>query len=140
MIVEELKNANIQALKQKDTVARNLYGVLLNKIKLVEINKREKNEQMSDPDVIAVLQKMVKELEDEKQNYQKVGNTQEVDNIDYQIKIVNKFLPEMMSKQQIKDVILGLEDRSIPFVMKHFKQNYAGKCEMKLVGEVLKEI
>ena len=57
MIVDELKSANVQALKNKDTVARNLYGVLLNKIKLAEINKREKGEQLVDADVVAILQK-----------------------------------------------------------------------------------
>lgn len=140
MIIDELKNANVQALKDKDVVARNLYGVLLNKIKLAEINKREKNEQLVDADVISILQKSLKELEDEKLNYQKVGNVQESENIERQMDIVKKFLPQMMSKQEIKDVILKLEDRSIPTVMKYFKQNFAGKCDMRLVSEVLKEI
>jgi len=140
MIVDELKSANVQALKNKDTVARNLYGVLLNKIKLAEINKREKGEQLVDADVVAILQKSMKELEDEKQNYEKVGNSEEAANIGYQQQIVEKFMPKMMSKEEIKDIIVGLEDKSVPSVMKHFKLNFAGKCDMRTVSEVLKEI
>lgn len=140
MIVDELKSANVQALKNKDTVARNLYGVLLNKIKLAEINKREKGEQLVDADVVAILQKSMKELEDEKQNYEKVGNSEEAANIGYQQQIVEKFIPKMMSKEEIKDIIVGLEDKSVPSVMKHFKLNFAGKCDMRTVSEVLKEI
>ncbi len=140
MIVDELKSANVQALKNKDTVARNLYGVLLNKIKLAEINKREKGEQLVDADVVAILQKSMKELEDEKQNYEKVGNSEEATNIRYQQQIVEKFMPKMMSKNEIKDIIVGLEDKSIPSVMKYFKLNFAGKCDMRIVSEVLKEI
>lgn len=140
MIVDELKSANVQALKNKDTVARNLYGVLLNKIKLAEINKREKGEQLVDADVVAILQKSMKELEDEKQNYEKVGNSEEAANIGYQQQIVEKFMPKMMSKDEIKDIIVGLEDKSVPSVMKHFKLNFAGKCDMRMVSEVLKEI
>lgn len=140
MIIDELKKANIQALKDKDTVARNLYAVLLNKVKLAEISKREKNEQVTDVDVIAILQKSAKELEEEKQNYQKVNNSQEVQNIEYQLSIVEKLLPAMMSEEEIKNVILQLEDKSVPAVMKHFKTNYAGKCDMRTVNQVLKEI
>ena len=42
MLYEEIKKANIQAMKDKDVVARSIYSVLLNKIKLEEIRKREK--------------------------------------------------------------------------------------------------
>lgn len=140
MIVDELKLANVQALKEKDVVARNLYGVVLNKIKLQEINKREKGEQLTDADVVSILQKSMKELEDEKSNYEKVGNLQESSNIEKQIQIVKKFMPQMMDKDEIKSIISALADKSVPNVMKHFKLNYAGKCDMRMVGEVLKEI
>ena len=140
MIVDDLKKANIDALKQKDTIARNLYAVLLNKVKLAEISKREKNEQLVDTDVIAILQKSVKELTEEMANYQKVNNDVEVENIAYQLKLIEKFLPVMMTKEEIKNIILGLDDKSVPFVMKHFKTNYAGKCDMRLVSETLKEL
>ena len=46
----------------------------------------------------------------------------------------------MMSKEEIEAVITSLEDKSIPSVMKYFKLNYAGKCDMKEVNEVLKSI
>ena len=44
----------------------------------------------------------------------------------------------MMSEEEIKEVILSLADRSVPNVMKHFKSNFAGKCDMRKVQEVLK--
>ena len=42
----------------------------------------------------------------------------------------------MMSEEEIREVISSLEDKSIPSVMKHFKANYAGKCDMKTVSEI----
>ena len=66
MIYEEIKKANIQAMKDKDTVARSFYSVLLNKVKLEEIRKREKGEEIVDADVVSILQKTIKELVDEK--------------------------------------------------------------------------
>ncbi len=140
MIYEEIKKANIQAMRDKDTIARSFYSVVLNKIKLEEINKREKGEDIADADIIRILQKSIKELCDEKEGYAKVGNMTEAQNIAAQIKLAEKYLPQMMSEEEIKAVILSLEDKSVPNVMKHFKINFAGKCEMKKVQEVLKSL
>jgi hypothetical protein len=138
MIYDEIKKANVQAMRDKDTVARSIYSVLLNKIKLEEIKKREKNEELVDADIFNILQKSIKEMEEEKANYEKVGNADEVKTIATQIEIANKYLPKMMSDEEIKDVINSLEDKTIPNVMKHFKANYNGKCDMKKVSEILK--
>ena len=139
MILEALKSANVEALKNKDTVARSIYSVVLNKIKLEEIKKREKQEELKDADVVQILQKSIKELEEEKENYEKVNNTVEVENIKSQIAILKNYLPQMMSKDEIREIIRGLEDKSIGSVMKHFKVNYAGKCDMRDVSEIQKE-
>ena len=140
MLYDEIKKANVQAMKDKDTVARSIYSVLLNKIMLENIKKREKGQEVDDADISNILQKTIKELSEEKENYLKVGNEKEVEEISRQIEIASSYLPKMMSKEEIAEVISSLPDKSIPFVMKHFKQNYNGKCDMRLVQEVLKSI
>lgn len=140
MIYEEIKKGNVEAIKAKDSVARGIYSVVLNKLMLEGIRRREKGEELTDADVVGVLQKAVKELAEEAENYIKAGNHAEADNIKEQIKIVEKYLPEMLSKEKIKEIILALPDKSIPYVMKHFKANYNGKCDMRVVQEVLKEV
>lgn len=140
MIIDEIKKGNLQSIKDKDMVARNIYSVLLNKIMLENIKKREHNVELTDVDVIQILQKSVKELTEELENYKKVNNLTEIENVTKQISIVEKYLPKMMSKDEIKEIILSLEDKSVPFVMKHFKSNYAGKCDMRMVQDVLKSL
>lgn len=140
MLYDEIKKANIQAMKDKDVVARSFYSVLLNKIMLENIKKREKGGAVDDADISNILQKTIKELEEEKENYNKVGNAEEVTNIDTQIEIAKKYLPKMLSNDEIKEIILSLPDKTIPFVMKYFKQNYNGKCDMRNVQEVLKSL
>ena len=140
MLYEEIKKANVQALKDKDTVSRSFYSVLLNKIKLEEIRKRESSEELSDSDILLIIQKMVKELEDEKANYEKVNNVTEAQNISTQIALAKSYLPKMLTEEEIKEIILSLPDKSIGSVMKHFKVNFAGKCDMKMVQEVLKSL
>ena len=139
MIEEEIKKANIEAIKNKDTVARAFYSVLMNKILLARIDKREKGQLLDDSDIATILQKMIKELSDEKENYHKAGNEAEVKNIERQIEIARLYLPKQMSRDEIKVEISKLDDKSVPFVMKHFKMNFQGRVDMRMVQEVLKE-
>ena len=140
MLINEIKKANIQAMKDKDAVARSIYSVILNKIMLESIKKREKGEEVLDADVSNILQKTIKELSEEKENFAKVNNTAEVEKINAQIEIASKYLPKMLSKEEIAEIINSLDDKSIPSVMKHFKANYNGKCDMRMVQEVLKSL
>ena len=86
-----------------------------------------------------MIQKTLKELEDEKTNFIKVNNILKVESIDRQIEYARAFLPKMLSEEEIVKIIASLEDKSIPNVMKHFKQNYAGKCDMGIVNKVIKQ-
>ena len=136
MIEEQIKKANIQAMKDKDAVARAFYSVLMNKIMLEKINKREKGEDLTDADISNIIKKMIKELADEKEKYQKSNHTEEVEKLTREMKIPKTYLPKMMTEEEIKLVIDSLEDKSIPSVMKHFKANYAGKVDMSLVNKI----
>lgn len=138
MLYDQIKKANVQAMKDKDSVARSFYSVLLNKIMLENIKKRENGGEVDDGDIANILQKTVKELEEEKINYQKVGNNEEVVIIEKQIEIAKSYMPELLSADEIKVIIDSLEDKSMPNVMKHFKANYNGKCDMKMVSEIAK--
>jgi uncharacterized protein YqeY len=139
MLFQDIKKANIEALKNKETNARAIYSVLINKCMLLEINKREKGEELEDSDVVSLIQKTLKELEDEISNFEKVNNTEKVDSLKGQMEYIKKFLPAMLNESEINSIIEGLADKSIPNVMKHFKVNYAGKCDMSLVSKLAKQ-
>ncbi len=140
MIEEQIKKANIQAMKDKDTVARSFYSVLMNKFLLEKIAKGSRETALADADASNIIQKTIKELNEEKENYAKVGNTEEVAKLARQIEIASSYLPKMLSKDEIKNIILSLEDKSVPVVMKHFKANFNGQVDMRLVQEVLKSL
>lgn len=140
MILDEIKKANMLALKNKDQNARAVYSVVMTKAMLETVRKRESNEQFTDVDMIKIIQKTIKELTDESESYLKSNNPAQAENINKQKDIISVYLPQMMSEEEIKNVILALPDKSIPSVMKHFKQNYAGKADMSLVNKVLKSL
>ena len=129
-------------MKEKDKDAVSALNVVINKIMLSSIEKRAKGEELSEGDILSLLQKTEKELLEEKAGFEKAGAgyTDKVQSLDNQIATVKSYLPQLMSKEEIKQVILGLEDKSVPSVMRHFKSNYAGKCDMKEVNEVLRSL
>ena len=138
MLYDTIKKENLEAMKRRDTVARAIYSVLISKLDLLKITKREKNEELTDADCVSVIQKTLKELDDEKQNYAKVNNIDKVSSIEKQIEYAKVFLPSMLNEQEILSIIEKMEDKTIPNVMKHFKENYAGKCDMSLVSKLAK--
>lgn len=140
MIIDELRKANIDAMKAKDVVTKNIIGIVINKYMLATIEKRSLKQEVTDVDAVSIIQKTIKELADESENYLKVGNTSRSDDAKKQSAFLSKFLPQMMSREEIKKIILAETDRSVPAIMKLFKNNHAGKVDMRMVQEVLKQI
>ena len=138
MLVQQLKDANIAALRNHDATARGILSVILNKVKLAEIDRRAEGKELVDADVVAILQKTVKELTEEREAFTKANRPENVATLSTQIAFVEGFLPKMMSEEEIRAEIDKLEDKSVGSVMKHFKANFAGKVDMRLVQAVLK--
>lgn len=135
----ELKKAKMVALKNKDTNAQNVMGVLIAAYQKAESDKKVKGQEMTDADMVSILNKVLKELEDEKAMYESANRTVEVANSLAQMEIVKSYMPAMMSEEEVRKVIEGLEDKSIKNVMMVFKSQYAGKVDMGLVSKVARE-
>ena len=142
MNIDFFKKEKVAKMKEKDKDAVSALNVVINKIMLSSIEKRAKGEELSEGDILSILQKTEKELIEEKAGYEKAGANyaDNVKSLENQIATVKSYLPKMMSKEEIKEVILSLDDKSVPSVMRHFKANYNGKCDMKEVNEVLRSL
>ena len=138
MLYDTIKSKNIEAMKARDSVSRAIYSVLIGKLDLLKVAKREKGEELSDADCVGIIQKTLKELEDEKNNYAKVNNNQKVEDISKQMECAKALLPKMLTEEEVRNIVSNLEDKSLPNIMKYFKTNYAGKCDMSVVNKVAK--
>ena len=139
MLINELEKDNIIALKNKDKTARAVLSVVINKYRVSAIELKAQGKEATDTDLIRVINKVVKELDEEKAGYEKLGRVEDVNNINAQKAIIEKYLPKLMSEDEIRKVIASLEDKSMPSVMKHFKANYDGKVDMSLVSKIARE-
>ena len=139
MLIDELKKAQMEALKTKDTLKRSVLQIVTGKAKLVEIEKRTKNEALTDDDVLLVINKVIKELDEEILAFKNANRTEKVEELTLQKQILEAYLPAKLTEEEIREIINSLEDKSMPSIMKHFKQNYLGKCDMKLVNKLANE-
>lgn len=134
----DLKKEKMSALKAHDANKGAILGVLISAYQKNEIEKKSKGQEMTDADMVSVLNHAMKELQDEKSMYESANREDEVSKIVAQMEVVKGYLPKMMSEDEIKAVIEGLSDKSIKAVMVEFKTKYNGKADMGLVSKIAK--
>ena len=139
MLIDEISKANIEALKARDQVARAIYSVILSKYKATEIELKAAGKEITDADLVKIITKTIKELDEEKESYEKAGRKEQAESISVQKFLIEKYLPKLMSEEEIRKIIASLEDKSMPSVMKHFKMNYDGKVDMSLVSKIARQ-
>lgn len=126
---QQLKDAHIKAMKEKDTLRKNLFSVLLGEIKNQEISGVES----TDENVLLVIRKMEKTLLQ--------VNTPESQ---LEIECIKPFLPSLMSEDKVREILTGLIDsgvsKNMGELMKNFNSQYKGKADNKIVSQVIKEL
>ena len=135
MLIDTIKKENMLALKNKDENKRAVLSVIINKYMIAGYEAKAKGKELSDDDLLKIISKQVKELEEEKDSYVKANREDSVKKIEEQINVISSYLPKLLSEEEIKSIILSLEDKSIPSVMKYFKTNYANKVDMGVVNK-----
>lgn len=136
MLINELEQANIAALKARDQDTRAVLSVVINRYRMNAIELKAQGKEATDADLVKIITKVIKELDEEKEGNIKTGRVEAAQAIDKQKAVIEKYLPKMMSEDEIRAVIAKLEDKSIPSVMKHFKANYDGQADMALVSKI----
>ena len=71
MIIDEIKKAKINAMKEKNETKKNAYDVVINKYMLQNIELKAQGKQFTDTEMVSILQKTIKELTEEAENYKK---------------------------------------------------------------------
>ena len=140
MLIDEIKKANMQAMKERDSVKRGILSVVITKYNNLAIELKAKGQDVTDAACANIIQKTIKELEDERANFDELGRADKVAEIDKQYETIKVFLPKQLSECEIRDIIAGLEDKSMPSIMKYFKANYDGQVNMSLVSAVARDL
>lgn len=137
-LTEDMKTA----MRAKDQASLSTIRLINAAIKQFEVDERT---EADDAKVISILTKMVKQRKDSAQIYTEAGRQDLADKENAEIEILNRYLPQMMSAEEIKTVVeaviaetgaSGMADMGK--VMGVLKTRLAGKADMGEVNKVLK--
>ncbi|HFC8507773.1 TPA: GatB/YqeY domain-containing protein [Neisseria subflava] len=132
------------AMRAKDQVSLSTIRLINAAIKQFEVDERT---EADDAKVISILTKMVKQRKDSAKIYTEAGRQDLADKENAEIEILNRYLPQMMSAEEIKTVVeaaiaetgaSGMADMGK--VMGVLKTRLAGKADMGEVNKILKAV
>ena len=98
------------------------------------------NGNLTDGDVMNIIQKLVKQRQDSVEIYKKAGRNELANKENEEICVMSEFLPKMMSENEIKNAIQASGSNNIGGIMKYLKENYNGLYDGKIASKLIKEI
>ena len=135
----ELKKEKMLALKNHDSDKMNVLGIVISSLQKLEIEKKAAGKEITEVEMVSILNKTIKELTDEKAMYEAKGRAEQALSDQIQIEIIKAYLPKMIEEDEIRKVIESLPDHQIKTIMQAFKKDYAGKADMALVNKIARE-
>lgn len=138
MLFDKIKKDMITAMKEGRKTDKEILSLLVGQIKNKAIDL--KVETLKDEDTLQIIRKMIKQLDEEIAAYKSANRVETYTKLESQKKLLDEYLPKQLDTDEIKDIINSLPDKSVPFVMKHFKANYNGQCDMSIVNKVLRSL
>ena len=146
-IFENVNNALSESLKSKQSDRVLTLRAIVSAKKDKEIEKRTQDKkEVTDEDMISILNKMLKQRKESVEMYQKASRQDLVDKENTEIKIIEEFLPQQLSQEKVEKVCneaisnIGASSlKDMGKVMAVLKEKYLGKMDFSLAGKILKD-
>ena len=136
---EELKIALKAGEKAKMMGLRNIIG----KIKAAQIDK---GETLTDEESLKILKTAAKQLKESIDQYQKGGRDDLADKEAFELTLLEKYLPEQLSEEQIRQTVKNIVKNTgagsmqdMGKVMGATMQELAGSADGKIVQKIVQE-
>ncbi|MCQ2914126.1 MAG: GatB/YqeY domain-containing protein [Alphaproteobacteria bacterium] len=145
---ENIKNALKTAMVNKEAHKISTLRLILAAIKDRDIASRgtEKDGQITDEDIMQLLQSMIKQRKDSISAYEKGGRQDLVDNEQEEINIIQEFLPKQMDEAEteavVKETIKAIGASSLKdmgAIMAKLREQYAGRMDFGKASGIVKK-
>lgn len=130
------------AMRAKDQTALGTIRLINAAIKQFEVDERT---EADDARVAAILGKMIKQRKDSAKIYTDAGRQDLADKENAEIEVLNRYLPEMLSEEEIAAEVAAVLSETgasgmadMGKVMGALKSRLAGKADMALVNQAVK--
>jgi uncharacterized protein YqeY len=138
-IEEELKAARLA----RDEDRRDALSLVLNALQAA---KKDLQRELSDDEELQVLQRERKRRVEAAEAFRNAGREEQADDEDYELEVLEEFMPEPMSEEEIEeiidDVISQVEATSIRDmgrVMAGVMHQVSGRADGSVVSQLVKE-
>lgn len=128
---DQINQDFITAFKNKDMETKDFLGVIKGEIQ----SNEGRGIESTDENVLKILKKTEKSLNENIKNG--------VDGAEQEMKILKPYIPELMSEEKIKEIIVDLVadgNNNIGSIMKEFNINHKGKADNKIVKDVALQV
>ena len=139
---EEIQRDYIAAFKAKETMKKDVLGLLKGAIQNAEINKKE---ELTDEEILSIIEKQIKMRKDGVVEFEKAGRQNLVDQYNEEIKILEKYMPEQLTEEEINKIIdETIEDikpegmKDFGRIMKEITPKLKGRANISEVSNVIK--
>ena len=148
MLRTRLSDALKAAMKEKDRRSVSTLRLILAALKDRDIAARGKGNQdgVSDDEVLGLLQSMIKQRRESIELYEKGGRMELAQGEAEEISVIEGFLPEQMSEDEIAAVITGVLGevgaeslKDMGKVMTALKEQFAGQMDFGKASAIVKE-
>ncbi|HKK95850.1 MAG TPA: GatB/YqeY domain-containing protein [Anaerovoracaceae bacterium] len=126
---EQLMHDFKEAMKSHNQLEKNTINFVRAAVKQVEVDSKK---ELDEQDIIAIISKQVKMREDALDDFDTAGRTDLVDSYKAEIEILNRYLPEQLSKEKIRDIV---EETAKSLGVEGGRQNMG-----KLMGPVMGKV
>ncbi len=134
------------AMKNKDQAALRALRAIKSAILLAKTEKGG-GDELSEEQEVKMLQKLVKQRKDSITIFQEQGRDDLVSKEQEELDVMEKFLPEMMGEDEIKNVITSLIEQTgasgmqdMGKVMGAASKALAGKADMSMVSGLVRQL
>ncbi|MFL2705376.1 MAG: GatB/YqeY domain-containing protein [Gammaproteobacteria bacterium] len=139
LISEAIKTSMKSGDKENTTTLR----MAISEIKKEEIDKKS---DLTDQEIITILQKMIKQRKDSSSQFSSAGREELAEKEEREIKSLNEFLPEQLTEEEIEKLVsktindLNVQSiQDIGKVMGSLKSQLQGKADMSIVSRIVKQ-
>lgn len=136
-IVIDIENKMKEALKAGNAEDKSIYSYLLSCLRAKEVEVRH---ELSDSEAVSVIQKELKTLHKDLEaiaSYAKAADAAE--NIKHQIEIYSKYVPKMLSKEEILAILDTFEVAPKGVIMKNFMKEHKSEVDGRIVSQTIDE-
>lgn len=102
MILEDIKQKTIEALKAKDEFKTNTYRLMSSSLHNAKIKK---GTDLTDEETVEILQKEAKKRRDSIEAYEKAGANDKAEIEKKEIKIISEFLPAELNDEELEKAV-----------------------------------